>query len=73
MNEIDAVIGLLVGLTVVCIVLLLLIGLVLRYGSFTRELRRLNNEIGRTYGTERKRWLRRRRRLWLSLLPFVRY
>ena len=73
MNEIDAFLGLLAGLTAACIVLLLLIGLVLRYGSFTRELRRLNNEIGRTYGEERKRWLRRRRRLWLSLLPFVRY
>ena len=73
MNEIDAFLGLLVGLTVACIALLVLIGFVLRFGNFTRELRRLNNEIGRTYGTERKRWLRRRRRLWLSLLPFVRY
>lgn len=73
MNEIDAFLGLLVGLTVACIALLVLIGLVLRYGSFTRELRRLNNEIGRTYGAERRRWLRRRRRLWMSLLPFVRY
>jgi len=73
MNKIDAFLWLLMALTVACIGLLLLIGLVLRYGSFTRELRRLNNEIGRTYGTERKRWLRRRRRLWMSLLPFVRY
>lgn len=73
MNEIDAFLGLLVGLTVACIALLVLIGLVLRFGNFTRELRRLNNEIGRTYGAERRRWLRRRRRLWMSLLPFVRY
>ena len=73
MNEIDTVIGLLVALTAVCALFFLLIGFVLRYGHFTRELRRLNNEIGRTYGAERRYWVRRRRRLWLSLLPFVRY
>ena len=73
MNEIDVVIGLLVALTAGCVLFFALIGFVLRYGRFTRELRRLNNEIGRTYGMERKYWVRRKRRLWLSLLPFVEY
>lgn len=40
---------------------------------FSRELRYINNEIARTDGAERRRWLRRRRRLWLSLIPFVKY
>ena len=73
MNEIQAVIGLLIVLTAVCVLSLALIGFVLRYGIFTRELRRLNNEVSRTYGAERGYWVRRRRRLWLSLLPFVKY
>ena len=41
--------------------------------SFRRELKYLNDEIGRNSGQERERWIRRRRRLWLSLLPFVKY
>ena len=41
--------------------------------EFQQELRYLNNEIGRTSGKERKRWKARKRRLLLSLLPFVRY
>ncbi|MBQ8696125.1 MAG: hypothetical protein IJ519_00230 [Clostridia bacterium] len=40
---------------------------------FQMELRYLNNEISRTDGAEREMWKRRRRRLWLSLIPFVRY
>ena len=73
MSEINAAIELLVALTVACILVLTLAGFVLRYGRFTRELRHLNNEVGRTYGLERRYWIRRRRRLWLSLLPFVKY
>lgn len=41
--------------------------------SFRRELKYLNDEIGRNSGRERERWIRRRRRLWLSLIPFVKY
>ena len=41
--------------------------------EFQQELRYLNNEIGRTSGKEKKRWKKRKRRLLLSLLPFVRY
>lgn len=73
MNEIGVVIGLLTALTAGCILFFALIEFILRYRRFTRELRRLKNEIGRTYGAERKRWVHRKRRLWLSLLPFVKY
>ncbi len=62
-------------------VLLLAIGLVvlLAFGiyvalsapRFFRELQYLNMEISRTTGSEREYWLKERRRLWLSLIPFV--
>ena len=41
--------------------------------AFMRELKYVNDEIGRNTGRERQRWIRRRRRLWLSLIPFVKY
>lgn len=40
---------------------------------FIQELCYLNKEIQCTSGAERKYWLRQRRRLWLSLLPFMKY
>ena len=45
----------------------------IRISGFIQELRYLNTEIARTTGEARRRWLRLRRRLWLSLIPFVRY
>ena len=41
--------------------------------GFPQELKRVNNEIKRSTERSRSYWLRRRRRLWLSLLPFVKY
>lgn len=52
-------------------IVILLIGF--RISEFAQELRYLNTEISRTDGEPRRHWLRRRRRLWLSLIPFVRY
>ena len=40
---------------------------------FYRELRYLNSEIKRNEGREKKRWIKRRRRLWLSIIPVVKY
>ena len=40
---------------------------------FFRELKYINEEIRRNHGDEKKRWKRRRARLWLSLIPFVHY
>ncbi len=40
---------------------------------FQRELKLLRSEIGRTKGREQQYWIRKRRKLWFSLLPFVRY
>lgn len=52
---------------------LIVILIAIRISEFTRELRYLNTEIARTTGEQRRHWLRCRRRLWLSLIPFVRY
>ena len=41
--------------------------------DFSRELRLLNGEIARTRGEERKYWQARKKKLWLSLIPFVKY
>jgi len=53
--------------------ILLLIGQIAFFNDFSKELRYLNNEIRRTSGAERRYWIRKRRRLWLSLIPFVKY
>jgi hypothetical protein len=61
----------------ILIAVLVLIGLAIWLArfveNFSKELRYLNMEIGRTEGRERMHYLRRRRRLWLSLIPFVKY
>lgn len=41
--------------------------------DFIRELRYVNCEISRTTKKEKKYWIRRRRRLILSIIPFVPY
>lgn len=41
--------------------------------DFRWELRYIKDELAHTSGDEHKRWTRKKRRLWLSLLPFVKY
>ncbi|MBE6933609.1 MAG: hypothetical protein E7462_00925 [Ruminococcaceae bacterium] len=41
--------------------------------DFTKEMRYLNLEIRRTLGSEQRYWKWKRRRLWLSILPFIKY
>ena len=59
------------------IIFLILFGLLIKallvLKDFSQELKYLNCEIRRSTGEERKYWIRQRRRLWLSLLPFVEY
>lgn len=64
---------LLVGIIAVFIFIILLYGLMSFFTEFKHELKYLNCEIARTTGAERKRYIRKRRRLWLSLIPFVKY
>ena len=63
----------LVGIVAVFFLILLLFGLVSFINDFSQELRYLNSEIRRTDGAERRHYIRQRRRLWLSLIPFVKY
>ena len=63
----------LIGILAVFFLVLSLFGSVFFFSDFSRELKYLNNEIRRTEGAERKHWIRMRRRLWLSLFPFIRY
>lgn len=41
--------------------------------NFREELEDIRYEINISKGREREWWIRRRRRLWLSVLPFVKY
>ena len=55
------------------VIVMLFIEFIISLNEFRTELRYINNEINRTDGKEREHWVKQRRRLWLSLLPFVRY
>ena len=72
-NNPDTELWWLIGILAVILLIVLLVGLAQFLNEFSKELRYLNNEIGRTDGAERKHWKRQRRRLWLSLIPFVKY
>ena len=63
----------LIGFVAVFFLIFLLFGLASFFNDFSHELKYLNSEIRRTEGTEQRCWIRQRRRLWLSLIPFVRY
>ena len=54
-------------------VILLLYGVVSYFTDFFRELKYINCEIRRNHGSERHYWIRRKRKLLLSLIPFVKY
>ena len=72
-NNPDTELYLLIGIVAAFFLFLLLFGLVSFFNGFSHELRYLNSEIRRTEGDEQIYWIRQRRRLWLSLIPFVKY
>ena len=67
----------LIYLFVIVIVVLVIIALAIKiaffFKNFSGELKYINIEIGRTDGAERKHWQKRKRKLLLSLIPFVKY
>ena len=63
----------LIGIVAAIILFGLLVGLCLFINDFSQELKYINCEINRTSGGERRYWKRQKRRLWLSLIPFVKY
>ena len=63
----------LIGVIAVLLFILLLVILVPFFLDFSQELKYINCEIRRSYGSERRYWKHKRRKLWLSLIPFVKY
>jgi len=67
------------GLDVIIVIVIVFLGCMIlaRFVNwiltFRRELKLLRSEIGRTKGREQRYWIKKRRKLWFSLLPFVRY
>ena len=61
----------------VTVLIFICVGILFRfaewYHTFKRTLKNLQGEIKRTSGEEQKEWIRKKRKLWLSLIPFVRY
>ena len=72
-NNPDVELYWLIGIVAAFFLFLLLFGLVSFFEDFSQEFKYLNCEIQRTTGAERHYWIRKRRRLWLSLIPFVKY
>lgn len=54
-------------------VLVFAVSVITKYSNFNRELRRLNMEINRIHGREKEHYIRRKRKLWRSLVPFCKY
>jgi len=50
---------------------MLLLALIRWFLSFRTELRYINLEIGRSVGAEKRAWQRKKKQLWLSLIPLV--
>ncbi|MBQ3564069.1 MAG: hypothetical protein IJO89_04790 [Clostridia bacterium] len=73
MNNANPIVIFAIAAVVLLILFVILIGLIQFYNEFITELQYLSSEIERTDGEERAYWLSRKRRLWLSLLPFVKY
>ena len=72
-NNPDTALYVLIGMIAAFFLFLLSFGLISFFNEFYREHKYINCEIKRTDGSERRYWIRRRRRLWLSLIPFVKY
>ena len=64
---------LLIGIVVAIFLVLIIVKLTMYFLEFARELRYLNCEIGRTTGERLEHFKKQKRRLWLSLIPFVKY
>ena len=57
-----------------CIVLILICDVLIKlFDGFWQELKMINIEISRSSGAEKAYWVKKKRKLWLSLLPFMRY
>ena len=62
-----------IGIVIVLAVVIFLAVFLPWLRDFRHEMRYINMEIRRNRGREREHWIKRKRRLWLSILPFVKY
>lgn len=62
-----------IGVTVVILAIPLAIRGMSFWRFFTRELKYIEIEIERTEGREQKYWKKKKKKLLMSLIPFVRY
>ena len=62
-----------INLFIVIIFALILAKLIIFFVDFSRQLKSINFEIKRTSGSVRRYWIKKKRRLWLSLIPFIKY
>lgn len=69
----DTLVYCICGILATLILILLICKAISFFYDFSKELRYLNMEINRTDDDERAHYLRKRRKLWLSLLPFIKY
>ncbi len=60
-------------------IILLIIGLfvvvsvIQHFITISQEIQRINIEIKRTHGSEKRHWKKKKRRLLWSILPFIKY
>lgn len=72
-NETNIDLYLFIGIAGLLFLILILVGLISYIKDFFHELKEINRRIIQAHGSERKSLIRKRRQLWLSLLPFVKY
>ena len=53
--------------------IVILTAIIFKVRNFSQELEYINCEILRSQGREKLYWQRKRKKLFLSLIPFVRY
>ena len=69
----DNVLYCIFGIIAFLILALIVVRFAAFLNNFSHELQFIDREIRRTTGKERQQWIREKRRLWLSLIPFIKY
>ena len=72
-NNSQPILWCLIGIIALFFLILLVFGLASFFHNFSEELKYIKIEIRRNTGAERKYWIRQKHRLWLSLIPFIKY
>jgi len=73
LKENTSIVYIIIGLTVIFILFIALIAFAKFLNGFFIKTKYINNEIKRSTGIEKSYWIRQKRRIWLSLIPFVKY